>query len=147
MEEKVKKAIDMFYYHIALGELRRMNKSASVPHISYNSLLYLDIIEMTPDCTASRLADMLHISKPAVTIKVGELIRQGLVEKRQCDKDKRVHYLSINPEAAKELRDFDVEVSRAIAAITGAFSPEQLGTFCAILDQFGQAYQHEETHA
>ena len=79
---KLRKALNTFYYSTALCDLRLMNKQIVDENITYNSLLYMDIIyTMNGTCTVSKLAEMLHVSKPGVTAKINELLRQGVITK------------------------------------------------------------------
>ena len=76
---ELRKALDTFYYSTALCDLRLMNKQFVDENITYNSLLYIELIyTMNGTCTASKLAELLHVSKPGVTLKLNELLRQGL---------------------------------------------------------------------
>lgn len=88
--------VKKFFYTLSLNELNLMNHNQLCPDVSYNTLLYLDLIYFIPDCTASKIAQQLHISKPAVTSKINDMIAQGLVKKVQSQKDKRVYYLTFN---------------------------------------------------
>ena len=88
--------VKKFFYTLSLNELNPMNHNQLCPDVSYNTLLYLDLIYFIPDCTASKIAQQLHISKPAVTSKINDMIAQGLVKKVQSQKDKRVYYLTFN---------------------------------------------------
>lgn len=92
--------MNSFYYHMSLYELQMMNGSDYFNGLSYNSLLYINVIEQLEDCTVSKLAQALHITKSAVTIKINELVRQKLVLKEQSSMDKRVYYLRLSPEIA-----------------------------------------------
>lgn len=92
--------MNSFYYHMSLYELQMMNGSDYFNGLSYNSLLYINVIEQLEDCTVSKLAQALHITKSAVTIKINELVRQKLVLKEQSSMDKRVYYLKLSPEIA-----------------------------------------------
>ena len=68
-------SLSAFYYSHALCDLQLMNRPFSRPTVTYNSLLYLEIIySMQGTCTASRLADLLCVSRPGVTKKVHELL-------------------------------------------------------------------------
>ena len=79
---ELRRALDSFYYSTALCDLRLMNRQFIDENITYNSLLYLELIyAMDGRLTASKIAEMLCVSKPAVTLKINELIRQGLVVK------------------------------------------------------------------
>ena len=53
---ELRKALDAFYYSTALCDLRLMNKQFVDETITYNSLLYLELIyTMEGKCTASQL--------------------------------------------------------------------------------------------
>ncbi len=59
----IKTTIDEFFYTITLNELHLMNTGVLDGTLTYNSLLYLDLIRMKEDCTVSYLADCLHGNK------------------------------------------------------------------------------------
>lgn len=63
---ELRKALDSFYYSTALCDLRLMNRQFIDENITYNSLLYLELIyAMDGRLTASKIAEMLCVSKPA----------------------------------------------------------------------------------
>lgn len=134
-------ALNRFYYDQVLNELRVMNESMLYPKISYNSVLYLELIHDRGECTASDLARALHVSKPAVTSKLNELIRQGLVEKIQSQEDRRVYHLRVRPEIAEEYRVFDQKTFQAAQKIKQRFSTGEVETFCAVMEAFCTYYQ------
>ena len=131
----LRKALDTFYYSTALCDLRLMNKQFIDENITYNSLLYIELIyTMNGTCTASKLAELLHVSKPGVTSKLNELMRQGLITKRPDPKDKRKSYLFVNDDAIPQYKVFRRQDSEAIKRITDRFTPEEIGKFCEMLD-------------
>ena len=118
---ELRRALDSFYYSTALCDLRLMNRQFIDENITYNSLLYLELIyAMDGRLTASKIAEMLCVSKPAVTLKINELIRQGLVVKTPDPKDRRQNLLSINEEAVKKIAEM--------------FSEEDIEKFCQMLN-------------
>jgi DNA-binding MarR family transcriptional regulator len=131
----LRKALDTFYYSTALCDLRLMNKQFIDENITYNSLLYIELIyTMNGRCTASRLAELLNVSKPGVTLKLNELLRLGLITKTPDPKDKRKSYLSVNVEAMPQYKVFRRQDSEAIKRITDQFTAEEIGKFCEMLD-------------
>lgn len=131
----LRKALDSFYYSTALCDLRLMNKQFINENITYNSLLYLELIfTMNGTCTASQIAELLHISKPGVTSKINEMIRQGLVSKTADPNDKRKYYLSVNEEAVPQYKVFRRQDNAVIRKITENYSPEDIRKFCEMLD-------------
>ena len=132
---ELRKSLDTFYYSSALCDLRLMNKQFVDENITYNSLLYIELIyTMNGSCTASKLAELLHVSKPGVTSKLNELLRQGLITKTPDPVDKRKNYLSVNDEAIPQYKVFRRQDSEAIKRITERFAPEEIGKFCEMLD-------------
>ena len=132
---KLRKALDTFYYSTALCGLRLMNRQFVDETITYNSLLYLELIfSMNGTCTASQIADLLHVSRPAVTLKINELIRQGLVTKSADPNDRRKNYLSVNEEAIPKYKVYRRQDAAAIKRITEKYTEEDIKKFCEMLD-------------
>lgn len=131
----LRKALDTFYYSTALCDLRLMNRQFVDETITYNSLLYLELIfSMNGKCTASEIANLLHVSKPAVTLKINELIRQGLVTKTADPKDRRKNYLSVNEEAIPKYKVYRRQDTAAIKRITEKYSEDDIQKLCEMLD-------------
>lgn len=139
-------ALQRFYYDTTLNELRLMNENTLYPNISYNSLLYLDLISYMENCTVSGLAAALHISKAAVTSKVNELIRMGLVEKAQSTQDRRVYYLSLTPQMQEDYRQYDARLQCAVRALKAQFTPEETACFSKMLTVVREHYVKEDEH-
>lgn len=132
---ELRKSLDTFYYSTALCDLRLMNRKFVDESITYNSLLYIELIyTMNGTCTASKLAELLHVSKPGVTLKLNELLRQGLITKTPDPNDKRKNYLSVNEDAIPQYKVFRRQDSEAIKRITDRFTPEEISKFCEMLD-------------
>ncbi len=131
----LRKALASFYYSAALCNLRLMNRRFADENITYNSLLYVELIyEMNGTCTASKLAELLHISRPGVTAKLNELIKQGLITKTPDPNDKRKNYLTVNEDALPQYKVYRRQDGEAIRRITERYSPEEVGKFCEMLD-------------
>ncbi len=130
----LRKALDTFYYSSALCDLKLMNKKFVDENITYNSLLYLELIyTMNGKCTASEIAKMLNVSKPAVTLKINELIKQGLVTKESDPNDKRKNYLFVNDDAAPQYKVFRRQDNEVINRITDKYSDKDIQNFCEML--------------
>ena len=133
-------SLNAFYYNMSLNELLMMNKNTVYPNITYNSLLYLDLITYFARCTPSKLAQALQISKSAVTVKVNELIRQGLVVKTQSETDRRVFYLSISPKVERDYRQYDKKLRNAVSAIQKRYSVEDIEKMCEMISILNDCY-------
>ena len=125
--------INHFYYHMALYELQLMNGRDYYNGLSYNSQLYLNVIEQMKDCTVSRLADALCITKAAVTLKVNELVKQGAVLKEQSPLDRRVYYLRLSPSVKHVTNLYDEIFLKIEEDLRKKYTESELETFGAIL--------------
>ena len=93
---------------MSLYELQVMNGNDYYNGLSYNSILYINVMEQMKECTVSKIADALKITKSAVTLKINELVKQGVVIKKQSEKDKRVYYLELSPHMEQVLGIYEM---------------------------------------
>ena len=126
-------SINHFYYQMSLRELRMMKDSGSDREITKNSMLYLDVISQNERCTVSKLADLLGITKSAVTMKVNELVKRGFLIKTQSETDKRVFYLTLHPEIQDIYDRYDNIFTAIGRKMAGKYAPEELSLFCRML--------------
>lgn len=141
---KLEESISTFYYDLAVAELRLMGQQQA--SISYNSVLYLDLIsylERHGGCTVSRLAEVLHVSVPAVTMKVQGLFREGLVEKRRDETDRRKQYIECSEAMRQVLADYDRLLGRALRQVETEYSADEIQRFCQFLERLSAAYGTE----
>lgn len=139
----LREAIHRFYSDIILDELQLMNKNPSYPNLTYNTFLYLSMIAYKKNCTASYIAKTLRVSNSAVTIKVNELIRQGLVQKTQNSNDKRVYYLSLAPKFAEDYWP-EHRLDNAVCKFESNYTEEQVKMFCDMLNFITKVYLGEQ---
>lgn len=137
----LKEKMDRFYLDTIINELRLANNS-SYQNITYNSLLYMDIIAYKKDCTVSYLAEALHVAKSAVTLKVKELEKLGLVFKEQSREDKRVHFLRVNQEVLDRYKEYDAVLYGALDEVEKKYQPEQIQLLMDMFDMINQHFEH-----
>lgn len=136
-------AINQFYFRMTISDLQALNKQDHNQSISYHSLLYLDLISYKKNCTVSDLAKLLGVSLPAVTSKVGELIRQGCVTKTRSEKDHRVYYLALDARVQEIFNGYDRRMLKAVETVMQNRSQEQIDCFCDILSLISEQSQEE----
>lgn len=139
----LKDTINHFFYTMSVNELQLMNEKFKDLNITYNSLLYLDLISQMPNCTVTMLSQALHISKSAVTLKVNELVKQGLLLKQQSEKDKRIYYLLLKDEINEIYTQYDKALYKAIENVNTHFSIEEQEVFSKILKEIESTYIKE----
>ena len=123
-------SLNRYYYDVTVSDLRQISRTGG-GELSYNSIMYLDVIT---------LANTLHITKSAVTIKVNELERLGMVTKTRSETDRRVIQLDVSPQMTQSLRAYEGPFERAIRLVERSFTPEQIAVFCSILNTFTSEY-------
>ncbi len=97
MYKELIKTISKFYHDLSISELKLQHTLQDKTKLTYNDVLYLDIISAYPGkYTSTQIADMLHVSRPSVTKKIKELIKKGYITRKQSPTDKRIHYLFVN---------------------------------------------------
>ena len=130
---KLREALDEFYYEMMLQTLKQMNKGQLYGNLTYNSLLYLEIILYNEKCTPSFLAETLHVARSAVTVKINELVSKGLVFKIPCESDKRVTYLQVSSEVAEDYQLMNVPFTKAMEEIDAQYSDAEISSFIKML--------------
>lgn len=143
---KLIQALDEFYYDLILENLKAMNKDKVYGNLTYNSLLYVELILYTENCTASYLADKLNIARSAVTLKVNDLVSKGIVYKIPSKTDKRVSYLKVSPEVAEEYRQLDIPLNKAAEQIESEFTKEEINIFIKMLHVIKKQYREDQNH-
>ena len=147
MDADLRDVLNRYYYDATVCDLRHLSKTGQ-GELSYNSVMYLDVIsyqeEMLQEgCTVGSLAKTLRISNSAATMKVQELVKLGLVEKERSAADRRVLRLHLTKQAGDALKAYDRPFERAVQRVESTFSPEEVQTFCAILQMFIDEYKQE----
>ncbi|MFI3214656.1 MAG: MarR family transcriptional regulator [Eubacteriales bacterium] len=138
MNNKVKLALDKTFHDSAVAELRLLNNGTSDKSLTYNDILYLNIIEAhSGEYTASNIADMLYVSRPSVTLKINELEKKGYIYKVQSTTDKRVYKLFTNREgkSKKYYEITDKTNDDIVNRLSKEYSNEQIALFCEITDK------------
>lgn len=132
-----------FYYHMALYELQIMNDDNSFKGISYNTILYINVIDQTKECTVSKLANQLKITKSAVTLKINEMEKAGIIVKKQSDKDRRIFYIEMSEATKNNLALYDQVFMKIEKKLKELYTEEQLALFNQILNKIS-SYEWKE---
>ncbi len=135
MSGKLTKALKKITHDTALYELKRLYSYDKKSVLSYHDTLYLNIIEAHPnEYTSSQIADLLKITRPSVTEKINQLCKKGYILRTQSETDKRVFYLSVNPDGPKDYEtteSYENEIEREVLA---KFGEEKIDVFCEVIE-------------
>ena len=148
MNSKIKTTLDKIFHDSAIAELRLLHNGTSDNSLTYNDILYLGIIEShSGEYTASNIADMLYVSRPAVTQKINELEKNGYIYKVQSPTDKRVYKLFINRDGkSKKYYDTTDKTNLGIIQkLSTEYTDQQISLFCEMTEKICEIILQETT--
>lgn len=134
-------AITKFFHDMGILELRIHNEHPAYAKLSYNSSLYLDIISAHQgEYTPSKLADMLHITRPSVTQKINVLEKAGYVTRKQNPADKREYFLYFNVDSFDaDTQSIYTKLTKQISeSMEQRYSKEEIEKFSEMLSYIGE---------
>ncbi len=144
MSGKLIKALQKITHDTALYELKRLYAYDNNSELSYHDTLYLNIIEAHPnEYTSSQIADLLKITRPSVTEKINQLCKKGYLIRTQSQSDKRVYYLSINPNSPKDYEttvNYENEIERRVLE---KFGEDKVDIFCEVIEHLSELMQED----
>lgn len=138
----LRNSLNRYYYDMTVSDLRQLSRTGG-GELSYNSIMYLDVISYQNEqgtCTISTLAATLRVSKSAVTLKMNELEKMGMVVKRRSQTDRRVVHIQVTQAVQQALAVYDRPFERAARLVEERFTPEEMETFCRILQTFSTEF-------
>ena len=134
-------AITKFFHDMGILELRIHNEHPAYAKLSYNSSLYLDIISAHQgEYTPSKLADMIHITRPSVTQKINVLEKAGYVTRKQNPADKREYFLYFNADSFDaDTQSIYTKLTKQISeSMEQRYSKEEIEKFSEMLSYIGE---------
>ena len=146
MKRKLKLLLNNFYHDMSMSDLRLQNKDKTSDTLTHNDILYLNVIETgCGQYTASKLADMIGVSRPAVTQKINDLEKQGYIKKVQSTKDKRTYFICMNDDYFSS--DYYKLVSQTnkdiVKKLTEEHTDEQIQLFCDMCEKISKILLNE----
>ncbi len=138
----IRQSFDRMYLSMSIME-ECVSERNSLPEVSHKEMLYLYIIALTEDCTASRIAEMLGVSLPAVTKRLNALEERGLISRTRSEEDGRVKTVTVSERGGDLMKRADEIFYRILGDMEVSFSQEEVEVFCRMMDhisdRLGQA--------
>ncbi len=135
--------VSKLFYAMTLHELQCMNQNQLDSSLSYNSYLYLCLLECKRGLTVSDIANLLQVAKSAVTLKVKELEKLGLVEKVQSKDDKRVYHLVITKKGIQMYQSYDLRLAKAYQRLKKKYNEKEITIFNSMLYDYSVFLEEE----
>ncbi len=143
MHNELTRTLNKFYHDLSISELKLQQSLQDSTKLTYNDVLYLDIISAYPGMyTSSKIADMLGVSRPSVTKKIKELVKKGYVTRRQSESDKRVHYLFVNDGLYTQYSGASIGTHVA-KVIEGKYTENDIKNLCELLSLLSSSLLEE----
>ncbi len=79
-------------------------KKIGAPEINLTQFQYISVINQNQDLTFTDMAQVLKLSKPAVTSIIHKLVDQGYVTKKQSANDRRMFHIYLT-ESGKQIAE------------------------------------------
>ena len=131
---------DMVSYRIRLLQIaaykvfeQRIGDHGSAPR--YYGLLKL--VETNPGIPQTRLAEAIFLDRSSLVPILETLSREGWIERRRSDRDKRVRRVFLTREGAEKLKALETEVMAHEAMMTRGFSTEEKAQLLGLLMRLG----------
>ncbi len=140
---KHEKAILKYIKEIEIHDYKIQTQSYFLSKLSYSTRKYLTILSFSEHNTISDIAKMLGLTKAAVTLKMNELEKQGLIIREQSEKDKRVYYIRV-PQIVKDAwEESDAIFEKITSKCEKKFSDTELNCFFKVLSFFTKELEKE----
>lgn len=101
----------------------------------------LRLIDDTPLCTSSKLAEMLSVGKSSITAIVNRLADAGMVQRTRDEKDRRIIYLSITDHGRSIFDSAQKQVREIISPYLQHFDETEIEWFISKFEKLGQLMQ------
>lgn len=116
---------------LSLRELKRAQNDLDV---SYQDLLYMDIIYFHPETTVSYIADVLNIAGTAVTVRLNRMEKNGWIRRTRSESDRRQYIISLTGEAMRMYREYEDEWSTRMDTLCEKYSESKADELLDMLE-------------
>ena len=116
---------------LSLRELKRAQNDLDV---SYQDLLYMDIIYFHPETTVSYIADVLNIAGTAVTVRLNRMEKNGWIRRTRSESDRRQYIISLMGEAMRMYREYEDEWSTRMDTLCEKYSESKADELLDMLE-------------
>ena len=146
MTKNLKQSAEQFLY--LMDRLRRMGPQSAPPkeaNISRSQLAFIGYASSNPGCGIQAMASGLNLSKPTVSIGVGQLEEAGFLTRQPDPRDGRAVQLFLTPQGQTlHQRSHEFRCKKFELVLTGLI-PEERKTLLNLLEKALQTINFETT--
>ena len=136
-QEKVRISFNKFL-KMYFDSCREVYEELDYKELTGKQFSYLRKIDKSGEISMGDLAEAFELSKPTVTEMIRKFEDTGLIEKRKCDTDGRVSFISLTPKGKLLANTNELESKRAVEKIFARLSKEEVETLTTLFDKIGQ---------
>jgi DNA-binding MarR family transcriptional regulator len=114
---------------------RELSNEINISELKVKQFHYVELIYTNRPLTFSRFAEILEITKPSVTNIVNQLIKLGIVYKKQCNRDGRRYYVELSEKGKKIVQFHNLQQQRLAKRIIEALNEEEIGIFVGLINK------------
>ncbi len=140
---KHEKAILKYIKEIEIHDFKIQTQSNFYSKLSYSTRKYLTLLSFSEYNTISDIARMLGLTKSAVTLKMNELEKQGLIKREQSEKDRRVFYIRVTQIVKGVWKESDEIFEKITRKTDKKFADKEIDSFFEILKYFTKELEKE----
>ena len=133
MRQSFNKFLKMYF-----DSCREVYESLDYKELTGKQFGYLRKIDEKGEITMGELADAFDLSKPTVTEMMRKFYETGLIEKRRCDSDGRVFFITLTEKGKLLANTNKLESERAVQKMYDRLTEAELNTLKGIFDKFGK---------
>lgn len=82
-------------------------------------------IDRIPECTANKMVKILKFDRSYMSRILKRFEKNGLIERKISETDKRVHYVSLTEEGKKELAEINYRADKQVAGVIQYLNDEE----------------------
>lgn len=120
---------------LARGMARHENNYLTKGVITPPQVWVLRQLTRQTECSMRELADFMKMGLSSVTGMVDRLVRQGLVNRRRTEQDRRVVFVDITAKGRKILKEILEQHHRTILDLFESLTAEERLTYLCILEK------------
>ncbi len=133
MRQSFNKFLKMYF-----DSCREVYESLDYKELTGKQFAYLRQIDEQGEITMGDLASAFDLSKPTVTEMVRKFDDTGMIQKRRCQSDGRVFFISLTEKGKLLANTNKLESERAVEKIFDKLTAAELATLKSIFDKFGK---------
>jgi DNA-binding MarR family transcriptional regulator len=113
----------------------RLLREVGPPQITFSQFKLLKLVALTDAQTIGDVAAFLRVSNAAASKAVDKLVRQGLLVRKEAQRDRRAIQLSLTASSRQLLAAYNVAKDRKLASVFRQYSPQDLQRTADLLDR------------